>query len=433
MIARCRWLASLVLGTFLLAERGAYAEGGPPTFGTCSGTVSRANLVRCAIDASLTSRAERQVGEALHGRRLAASPLLPSNPVVAFSAGARTIPGETATNWYVTLSQEVEIAGQRGARVRVAEADLRAQAALVELADRETAVRAWRAYFGTIAAREELRVAERLDQTFQGAVTATRAAATQGVLAGVEADITDAMAVRLRQARLSAERSVLTATASLMVQLGRAPATGGFQVEGELEPLDGVDRLEGTLVRDAERSRPELQAAEAQRKALEATTDIFRRARIPNVTVSAFAQNDGFNERVFGLGLALPIPLPEPVGRTYAGEIAETEALARRSSTMQERLRRDIRLEVTTALHFYQAAKAERNLYTAERVTRAEQTLISLSREIEAGRLGVRDAFVSQQALIELLHASLDARLALCLASVELARATGFPLERGTP
>ena len=68
---------------------------------------------------------------------------------------------------------------------------------------------------------------------------------------------------------------------------------------------------------------------------------------------------------------------------------------------------------------------------TPERRRRAEDRLEELQAEIEAGRLGVREVLVAQQTLIELLQTDLAERRALCLASVELARALGVPLEGG--
>ena len=70
--------------------------------------------------------------------------------------------------------------------------------------------------------------------------------------------------------------------------------------------------------------------------------------------------------------------------------------------------------------------------FTAERTERASTSLRSLGEEVESGRLGVRDAVVAQHALIELLQADVAARRAWCLASVELARAAGVPLEGAT-
>jgi cobalt-zinc-cadmium efflux system outer membrane protein len=62
---------------------------------------------------------------------------------------------------------------------------------------------------------------------------------------------------------------------------------------------------------------------------------------------------------------------------------------------------------------------------------RAERSLGELSAQIEAERLSVRDALPAQQALIDLLRAHLEELEALCLASVELARALDLPLEQG--
>jgi outer membrane protein, heavy metal efflux system len=142
-----------------------------------------------------------------------------------------------------------------------------------------------------------------------------------------------------------------------------------------------------------------------------------------------FAQNDGFNERVFGAGLALPIPLPGNVGHTYIGEIAEAEALARKARAEREQFERDIRLDVARAAQMFEATARAVEVFSKERLARAEQSLESLAGEVEAGRLAVRDAIVSQQALVELLRAHVAARRAWCVASVELARALGLALE----
>jgi hypothetical protein len=65
--------------------------------------------------------------------------------------------------------------------------------------------------------------------------------------------------------------------------------------------------------------------------------------------------------------------------------------------------------------------------------SRADPALGDSGREIEAGRLSVRDALPHQQALIELLQGHLEELEAWCLASVALARALDLPLERGNP
>ena len=219
--------------------------------------------------------------------------------------------------------------------------------------------------------------------------------------------------------------------ARLLSLMGLDAVRGPLIVDGELLPIAGVERTVASLIPRAATERPEVLALDAERKAFELRADAYRRTRIPNPTVSIYAQNDGFNEHVLGVALSIPIPLPGNVGRTYVGEIAEAEALARRVATDRDRVGREIRLEILVAAQAYESRAKAVEAFTPERVTRAEETLRSLGQEVEAGHLGVRDAVVAQQAMIELLQASVAARRAWCVASVDLARAAGLPLEGG--
>src|SRR5262249_507288 len=143
------------------------------------------------------------------------------------------------------------------------------------------------------------------------------------------------------------------------------------------------------------------------------------------------AQNDGLNERVFGVGLSLPIPLPSPVGRTYAGEIAEAEALADRAEIDRARVERELNREIAEASVAYSSLRLAVEALSEEKIKKAQEALLDLHAEVEAGRLGFRETLVAQQSLIELLQANIEQRRAWCLASVDLARALGAPLETG--
>lgn len=397
----------------------------------CAAAIHRANVVRCALEASLASKAEREGLLAIEGRQEASSPILPSNPVLAVSGARRESAGQgPVVNWYATLSQELEIAGQRGARRRAADAEREAQESTVAATDREVAAAAWRAYFEAIAAREEVRLGEELEALTGKVVAAAKAAADKGLLSGVDADVAEVMHLKVVQEKLAATRREQQTKAALLSAMGLDPQSA-VAIEGELVPIADVEAFAAKQDPRAVDERPEVQALEAAGRAQEARASMYRRARVPNPTLSVFVQNDGFNERVFGVGLSLPIPLPQPVGRTYAGEIAEADALSRRSKTQAEQARRAIRLDLANALAAYASLRAQNEIYTAERLARAEQSLRAIASEIEAGRLAVRDALVSQQALVDLRRAGLETRKNLTLGSVDLALAAGYPLERG--
>lgn len=336
-------------------------------------------------------------------------------------------------NWDAALSQEIEIAGQRGIRRDAAQAEVDAQAKRVLVSRRDVAAAAWVAFFDVQTAHEDQRLAGRLTAATQMVSIVAHARADKGLIAPVDADVADAITLRVLQAKLESDRRVATTDAHLLSLMGLDAARGPLTVDGELVPIAGVERAAASLIARAATERPEVLALDAERKAFELRADAYRRTRIPNPTVSIYAQNDGFNEHVLGVALAIPIPLPGNVGRTYAGEIAEAEALARRVATDRERVGREIRLEIIIAAQAYESRTKEVEAFTPERVTRAEETLRSLGQEVEAGHLGVRDAVVAQQAMIELLQANVAARRAWCVASVDLARAAGLALEGGTP
>jgi cobalt-zinc-cadmium efflux system outer membrane protein len=286
-----------------------------------------------------------------------------------------------------------------------------------------------RAYFEALAARDALDTALRLERVVQGGSRAAEASAARGLASGLDAQIAELIGVRLTQARIAAERDQSAALSALTSLLGRDPSASMPELNGELTPLSHVGGVQLSQLTAAAEDRPELAQAKDLRGARASGLTALKRSRVPNVRVSVFAQSDGFSERVLGAGLAVPIPLPYPLGQTAYGDIAEARALLRQADADVEAVRRGVKLELATALHVYRAAEAERALYTLERVERAEQSLKSLADELRAGRLSIGEAVIAQQTLVEFLRAHVAAKLGLCLASIELARAAGLSLE----
>lgn len=386
----------------------------------CGPVFSRGDITRCASAASLDVRVEEREAAVLDGRRRAVSAVLRSNPVLAVSAARRDHALASATNWSATLSQELEVAGQRGARVRAAEHESEAQGFRIEVARRDAVAAAWTAYFDVLARAEEASLMSRLSTNAAQIAVVARGLADKGVLAPIDADVADAGHVTAEQARLDAEAALRRSELTLASLLGLPDA----KATGELAPLQGVEQARAVA------NLPEARAFAAEAKAQESAASAYSRARVPNPTLSLFVQNDGFDERVLGAGLSIPIPLPHPVGRFYDGEIAEAKAAAGRATIEAQRAQREADLALGTALTSFEAAKSKRNLYTEERVTRAERDVEALAKELQAGRLAVRDALLTQQALVTMLRAGVEARHTLCTASVELARAANL-LERG--
>jgi len=404
-----------------------WSVAAPAAAQSCSGAIARANVAPCALSASLALLHARGGNEVLEARRRAVSPLLPRNPELTFSAAHRSTPAQTSTNWYATLSQELEIAGQRSARQAQADAALQAQASTVVATERDVAALAFRAYFEALAAQEFLATAQRLEQIFAQSSRATQAGAAQGLVSGIDAEVADLNTLRLVQQRIDAERGAHTAHAALLTWLGRDPADP-VVVQGALTPLAHASALQLSELAARVESRPEVTRARHNLALQHAARATLERSRVPNVTLSLIAQRDGFGEQVFGGGIAVPVPLPYPLGRTLHGELSENAALAKQFETELEQLRRSLRLELLEAFYAHAAAQQQAALYSEERVTQAQRSLEDLAEALQGGRVPISEAVIAQQTLVEFMRGQIRAKLELCSSSIELARSAGLSL-----
>jgi outer membrane protein, heavy metal efflux system len=401
----------------------------PPASADCARPLDADAVVRCALAASPEVRAARAQLDTADGRRATAEVLLPSNPTIAATASnRRRPPPETASvlNWSVIVSQEIEIGGQRSARVDEAEAGRAALTRRAKVAEQEVAAGALVAYYEALAAQESLRFATQLAATGQALAMYAEGRAKEALVAGVEADVARAEATRIGVARFETERRLTEARAALAALLDVDPR--GLTLPDALPQSVPPAPPAGSLEEQALGLRGEVAAAEMERQILERRLAVVRRERVPNPTISAFFERGEINDRIIGVGLSFPLPLPAPVGRTRAGEIAETLAQIRAAESSQALVRRRVRMEVRRALAALESRSAAGKLFAGDLLARAQADLAALREAISSRQLTLREGLQWQRTLIELLQADIDVRLGRALASVELRRVVGLPL-----
>jgi cobalt-zinc-cadmium efflux system outer membrane protein len=411
------------------------SEQAPMAGGDCAGPFDAATAVRCALGRSPEVREARDELAAIAGRRVAAAVWLPSNPVVGATVARRRADDDAGAargpvlNWSATLSQEIEVGGQRGARLQVADAEAAAQIRRVAVAEQDVAAQALSAYLEAVAAREALRLSEELVETGRLLAGAAEARARESLLAGVDADVARAEAARLGLLRFEAERRSAVARASLGLATGASTTVDAI---GALEPPRWADDASlvssADLEADALRLRGEIAASEMERRVLGRQVTLLRRERIPNVTLSGFVQRDAFAEHVAGVGISVPLPLPAPIGRTRAGDIESAVARARAAESSLELVRRRVRLQVAAALAGYRARHGTLALYAEPLLARARADVTALREAMTSRQLALREGLIVQRSLIELLAGSIEARLGYAEASVELRRVIGRSL-----
>ncbi len=399
----------------------------PPPGSTCQGRLARGTVVECALAASPDLAALGHSVDAVAARRLSARSILPANPRIEVTAAQRrSLQGDGRTlNVYATLSQEIEIGGQRRRRLAVVDAAVEAENSRLQALRRELAAETLRRYFEVLAARDERAMIKRIERGVVHLAKLAEANEEAGLGSGLDAEIATGTAIKIRQRAIQAQRRQEIAEAQLAGLLGLDPATAKLDLVGELRPLEIPESLDVLVSRGLDQ-RAELTVVAAEREAERRREKLYKRMRVPNPSLVFYGQRDGFFEQVFGGGVGLEIPLPSPLGQTYKGEIAESRARVRQADAELEVLRRRIRGEVVTAQRAMDAASAELVLFDASRLAKIESYLGKLSDEMEAGRVTIREGALQQLALLDLLAAYIQVCRERCLTSVELARAAAL-------
>jgi cobalt-zinc-cadmium efflux system outer membrane protein len=401
----------------------------------CQMPFTAAKVVSCALSISPEVQIARCEFDALRGRRSSAGIWLPSNPNISFNGGDRDLAerpgGVSAFNWAATLSQEVEVAGQRSLRLRVADAELAAQTRRVVVTELDVAARALATFFEVRAAREELGLAERLGRIAQSLSELAEQRSKIGLLSPVDADVAQSESIRIGVIRYETRRRFYSAQVNLNGLLGRDFAAPVEVVDSLRPPLIAPPEVRAgasSFVSRALLLRGEIAAADAERRVFETQLQLIRRERIPNPTLSIYRQRDELRDRIFGGGISMAIPLPAPLGQDKAGEIEETIARIGQASSNVELVKRNVRIEAERAYEDWQTSSEALTLFQPELVGRANDDLDLIREAIGSRQLSLRDALLAQRSLVDLLLADIEARLNYSQAWANLMRVGGYPL-----
>lgn len=393
----------------------------PPSDDRCrKGPLDRAAVIACATQDNPRIEADEAALTAASARRSTARVVLPSHPELEVSGATRKASGiPRAWNLYGTLRQELEVGGQRRRRIDVAASEHEVASARARTTRRDVVAEALLAYYDVLAARER-RVLVEQARRVSGALSSLAAARTKaGAEAGLTADLAEIAAVALERGALEHTRVEAVADATLARLLGLEPNELPA-VNGGLTPIDLPERsLEPS-------ARTELAEARAIERLRVRETALVRRQLVPNPSVSLFVQRDGFAELVVGAGIALPLPLPGPVGPLTKSRVTEARAREREAGLHSAAVVRGIELEVDITREELRTRKATATLYTADMLTRARADLDALAKALAEGQLDVRGALLAQQQLLEFIEGDIDARHDACRAAIEAARALGI-------
>jgi len=342
------------------------------------------------------------------------------NPALSLEAenafGSGPFSGYDNAETTLSVSQDLELWGRRGARVGVAQAEGRTSLLRRDLATLDAAGRLALAYAEAEAAERRLQLAqEALDLTIADA-RALMILVEEGrepLFRGIQSQ-SQAAAARAALDEAQAERDAAFARLTAVAMLPNPMTSIGASL---------LDREPPALVPTPSTS-PEVRVAEAERAAAESRIEVERVRARPDVRVSVGVRRyEAEDATALTFGVSMPLPLFDRNRGNYDAAQAEFRAA-------------DARVMAATQTAQADLAGAEARLRSANSrvwatdggVTAAEEAYRLSRIGFEAGRISQLELSSSRAALIAARNAAVDARLARVRAEVDLARLQGrFP------
>lgn len=316
------------------------------------------------------------------------------------------------------LSQTLELGGQRGARIALAERG-QEQASLNQEARRQDLQARLYTTFMTVLTAQE---GERLAQASAALAGKAQSIAERRVAAG---KVPPLEATRAGVARASAEVELAQARTRLdSARQGLSAFWGGTD-----QPVADGDWSAVPALPDKERLREALSQSAAQKLAdadiaqREAELQLVERSALPNITLSGgLKRSSNSAESATLLGVSLPLPL----FNRQQGKRREALVRIEQSQAARQATRINAQTALAVAMGRLQAAQAQLAAINTDILPGAEQALKTASQGYELGKFSFLDVLDAQRTLFQARNQYLAALDEAHRAYADIGRLVGF-------
>lgn len=372
--------------------------------------------------------AARQELEVARGRLVTAEFPNRFNPAIRGRGFNRDFAeGGSGQQMQLLLSQEVEVAGQRGLRIEEAKRNLRMVQAVVQDRERVLLGMVKRAFYQALAWRERVRLLHTIE-TFNRRV---RDAALQRFRAGaspvMEANLAEIRHGQARKDTLTAEAQYQAALYELRRVLGM-PGDRPIEPTGELRGFPQRVQLQALLAR-AIQERPDRVAANRSLDRIEAERALTRRLILPNPTFQAIYQTEVEKaergaDTIIGGGISIPLPIFD----RNQGDLVALGGRQRQARHQVTATAQRIEQEVGTAFREYQAASRAVEVFQQTVLDKVEENFRFIEIAYREGKIGLLQFIVVQDDLVRAQLSYLDSLAEFRMTEANLEQATGGTL-----
>ncbi len=375
--------------------------------------------------ALIIARSARSRAEAAH---VAASPVLPANPEVSLAVGARLGSPSAGVDVDVALTQELEIAGERGVRLDAADR-------LRELTDAEIESARWAVHCDVHAAFHRA-LLEREREPLAEQVVAFQ----EGVLRIVERQIAagDAapLALRLAQAEVAqAQQMLVSARQGYLAARIRLAQLAGWPTARPPSPIGTVDPprdppQQAQLLAVAQQRLATLRAGAARIREANARVEVADREAWPRPSVGVQYRREAGSGSDGASVVTGVVSIPIPLFQTNQGPRAEARADVVMAEAELAATRALLEGQIAEARSAAVAAAQRTRAYGTEILPRFEENLTLLGRSFELGEIDLLALSAGRESFLRIQSDALDAALDYLTALTELERVVGVDLWR---
>ncbi len=344
----------------------------------------------------------------------------PFNPVLEAERASRDDGHERTSDREIALSQEIEIAGQRGKRVASASAAAEAARAAFDRSRQELASRVASAFATVLRARELATLA-----AFEREVAAELAAFEQRRLDAGAGTLIDLNVTRAAEGR--AERRVALARAdeaaarATLAEVVALAVTELPVVAGALPDAWPAPPALAELERLALDRRSDLLALRSEVEAATARIRLERSLATPNLVIGVAKGREADREDLDTLRAGFTIPLFQRNQGGIATARADEGVLSAQLASAELAVRR----EVAAAWSRAEATSRALAVFRQTVAGTLEENLDLVQRGLAAGKLRGSEVLVFRRELIDSRRELIEAAADAWLAQIELGLATG--------
>jgi len=361
--------------------------------------------------------------ETAMGQNEKARLLFINNPTIEGTVSKKDRPeeegGRKFTNYGFKLSQEFEVAGQRGARINVAEKEL--ARVRLEIRDKERLLISdvKDAFTRALALKKKNGLAREIVNLNEELLDYTKIKFQAGDVSGLDVNLSEVELSKAKKELLLAQREYKESLLVLQGLLGLSPDMS-FVIQGDLPSEGPALPDKETLKTLAFSNRPDSKASAFEIEKTQSSLELVKKEVFPNITLSGFYDRDE-RRNVAGLEISIPLPFFD---RKQA-EKKEAFARAEGAKIKAAGLTKTIEREIDQVFNDITSAIEELSLFKKEILVKAAENLKLLNLAFKEGKIGFFEVRLAQKDTIEAQLAYIEAQTRAQLALNALEKTTG--------